>query len=494
MQCDNGLEYEACGPACPQTCKTFGLELAEHCDAVSCVEGCFCPEGKVLHGKVPASPLGTEWWGGELKPGQGMCLFSLPKGTPLPSSFPHRSPFPDPFSPGPSFWSLSWSSASAKAWRTAWDAEPRSGLPDAGESTAIALCVLCTAPCSHAAPGGFCFCSSYHPAVSGLVCPGATSGWLPSDERDCGLWSAWAPWSTCSRSCGTGLQVRRRACTRRADHVLRHCHGEETQAQQCFAVACPGASWLGRAGLGVRRIHGTAEAREDLCLPPCRPPQQAGGDPEARRTHAICFPTVDGAWSEWATWANCTQDCRGVVVRRRECVPPQNGGRPCIELPGDSPSTLEIRESLGPNPGALPCSGDSGSAGGHGLHRLGSLLWLPLGQHQALHARGLCPRNRTGSPGQTDRREVVSVSGCLWATGPRRVQLWPQLEGGTAQRPRKPWRGPSQPRGEVLQGDESNEKLHVGVCVHAPRHVSCMCTCGWVGVPACMCVCVHLYM
>lgn len=70
------------------------------------------------------------------------------------------------------------------------------------------------------------------------------SGWLPSDERDCGLWTPWAAWSMCSRSCGTGLQIRRRSCTRRADDVLRHCLGEETQAQQCFLVACPGKSGL----------------------------------------------------------------------------------------------------------------------------------------------------------------------------------------------------------------------------------------------------------
>lgn len=45
------------------------------------------------------------------------------------------------------------------------------------------------------------------------------------------------------------------------------------------------------------------------------------------------------------------------------------------------------------------------------------------------------PRNRTGSPGQAGRRDVVSVSGCLWAAGPGRVQLWPQLEVSTAQCP-----------------------------------------------------------
>ncbi|XP_074917514.1 SCO-spondin-like, partial [Chelonoidis abingdonii] len=100
-------------------------------------------------------------------------------------------------------------------------------------------------------------CPLLHPLVRfppyRLVCNGLAdcadgseaSGWLPSDEQDCGLWSPWAPWSTCSRSCGMGLQIRRRVCTRRANDVLRHCHGEETQAQQCFALACPGETGLG---------------------------------------------------------------------------------------------------------------------------------------------------------------------------------------------------------------------------------------------------------
>ncbi|XP_063003641.1 SCO-spondin-like [Elgaria multicarinata webbii] len=137
-------------------------------------------------------------------------------------------------------------------------------------------------------------CISFKQVCNGLAdCPDGTeaSGWLPSDERDCGLWSPWAPWSGCSRSCGTGLQVRRRSCTRRAHDVLRHCLGEETQAQQCFSVACP----------------------------------------------------VDGTWSEWATWSNCTQDCRGVVVRHRECQPSQNGGRHCTETGDASGSSIEIQ-------------------------------------------------------------------------------------------------------------------------------------------------------
>ncbi|XP_050798803.1 SCO-spondin-like [Gopherus flavomarginatus] len=184
-------------------------------------------------------------------------------------------------------------------------------------------------------------CISFKQVCNGLAdCADGSeaSGWLPSDEQDCGLWSPWAPWSTCSRSCGMGLQIRRRVCTRRANDVLRHCHGEETQAQQCFALACP----------------------------------------------------VDGAWSEWATWANCTQDCRGVVVRRRECIPPRNGGRHCSELPGVSPSTLEIK----------PCQLEgclNATACPAGLVRR-PCAPCPMSCAD-LASRGKCKRDRPCSPG-----------------------------------------------------------------------------------------------
>ncbi|KAM4677962.1 LOW QUALITY PROTEIN: SCO-spondin-like [Discoglossus pictus] len=117
-----------------------------------------------------------------------------------------------------------------------------------------------------------------------------SSGWVPSDERNCGLWGPWGTWSECSHSCGTGMQSRRRSCTNPSTDVLRECRGEETQAQQCFTVSCP----------------------------------------------------VDGFWAPWSTWSNCTQDCNGVVIRRRECNPPQNRGRHCSELPWSSSAALEI--------------------------------------------------------------------------------------------------------------------------------------------------------
>lgn len=82
----------------------------------------------------------------------------------------------------------------------------------------------------------------------------AASGWVPSDERDCGHWGPWAPWGACSRSCGPGQQLRARGCSQQAPDVLHQCHGEATQARPCFSTACPGG-WA-RGCAGGRRAWG----------------------------------------------------------------------------------------------------------------------------------------------------------------------------------------------------------------------------------------------
>ncbi|XP_048069099.1 SCO-spondin [Ursus arctos] len=56
LQCEGGQVYEACGPVCPPTCHDHGPEPGWHCQAVACVEGCFCPEGTLLHGGVCLEP------------------------------------------------------------------------------------------------------------------------------------------------------------------------------------------------------------------------------------------------------------------------------------------------------------------------------------------------------------------------------------------------------------------------------------------------------
>uniref|UniRef100_A0AAR2LHG3 SCO-spondin n=1 Tax=Pygocentrus nattereri TaxID=42514 RepID=A0AAR2LHG3_PYGNA len=110
----------------------------------------------------------------------------------------------------------------------------------------------------------------------------------PSDEQGCRNWGPWGSWSSCSHTCGAGTMSRRRHCP--LGDALGQCRGEDTQRQQCYSSACP----------------------------------------------------VDGHWSAWTTWSNCSKGCGGVELRQRACVPPQNGGRACTELSGKTALTTEI--------------------------------------------------------------------------------------------------------------------------------------------------------
>ena len=51
MQCENGQVYDPCGPACSPSCPSVKQSAHSQCGALSCVEGCFCPAGMMLHGK-----------------------------------------------------------------------------------------------------------------------------------------------------------------------------------------------------------------------------------------------------------------------------------------------------------------------------------------------------------------------------------------------------------------------------------------------------------
>ncbi|XP_065689130.1 SCO-spondin-like [Patagioenas fasciata] len=159
-------------------------------------------------------------------------------------------------------------------------------------------------PCAEYTCGGG-DCVTFQQVCDGVPDCGAGAG-PPQDEQDCGAWGPWGPWSACTLSCGPGLQWRARGCHQRRPGVLHRCRGPAAQERQCFRLACP----------------------------------------------------VDGSWSEWATWSNCTGGCGGVRLRRRDCRPPQNGGRHCAELPGASPASLEMGAcEPGGCPNASACPG-----------------------------------------------------------------------------------------------------------------------------------------
>ncbi|XP_043542355.1 SCO-spondin-like, partial [Chiloscyllium plagiosum] len=132
------------------------------------------------------------------------------------------------------------------------------------------------------------------------------SSGIPSDELNCGKWSPWGLWSQCSQSCAAGIQTRERVCETSSTDLLKECRGHKTQTQQCFSQACP----------------------------------------------------VDGEWTDWTSWSNCSHHCEGVVIRHRECVGPTNGGKQCQELPG-SGSHMDITPcNLDDCPSVQHCPGE----------------------------------------------------------------------------------------------------------------------------------------
>ncbi|XP_039591708.1 hemicentin-1 isoform X2 [Polypterus senegalus] len=96
-----------------------------------------------------------------------------------------------------------------------------------------------------------------------------------------GEFSEWMDWGPCSVTCGQGVQKRLRQCNNPLPaNGGRHCIGPEVEKRSCQAKRCP----------------------------------------------------VDGNWSEWSTWEECTRTCgQGNRTRVRSCTNPssQHGGKAC---------------------------------------------------------------------------------------------------------------------------------------------------------------------
>ncbi|XP_073073009.1 hemicentin-1 isoform X4 [Manis javanica] len=96
-----------------------------------------------------------------------------------------------------------------------------------------------------------------------------------------GGFSPWSAWRPCSVTCGKGTQKRSRLCSNPFPaNGGKLCQGSDSETRNCQQELCP----------------------------------------------------VDGSWSEWSPWEECTRSCgRGNRTRTRSCNNPsaQYGGRPC---------------------------------------------------------------------------------------------------------------------------------------------------------------------
>ncbi|KAM4642152.1 hemicentin-1 [Discoglossus pictus] len=153
-----------------------------------------------------------------------------------------------------------------------------------------------------------------------------------------GGFSDWLPWQSCSVTCGQGIQRRIRVC----DNPMpanggSYCRGSESETRSCQNKPCPvDGNWSEWSTWeDCSRTCGSGKrSRIRTCNNP--PAQEGGKSCDGRAVDvAMCNTAlcpVDGAWSPWQAWGPCSKSCgKGTQTRVRLCnnPPPSFDGSPC---------------------------------------------------------------------------------------------------------------------------------------------------------------------
>ncbi|XP_070574887.1 SCO-spondin-like [Ptychodera flava] len=185
-------------------------------------------------------------------------------------------------------------------------------------------------------------CDNPAPQFGGAECPGDDSDALSCGLESCsvdGNWSPWSEWSECSGTCGGGTHSHTRTCTNPPPAFGGNdCEGDAEQYGECNSSPCPidgqWSAW-GEWTACTRTCGGGSRTRSRSCSDP---PPAFGGvdcDGDSSETDTTCgdaWCRIDGKWSKWTQWSECTVTCSfGYQTRNRNCSEPAPafGGRNC---------------------------------------------------------------------------------------------------------------------------------------------------------------------
>lgn len=229
----------------------------------------------------------------------------------------------------------------------------------AGVSMETKACILLLCPvngnwspwsswgsCSKTCDGGFRKrmreCSDPAPAHGGKACMGEAVETKKCNLKLCpvnGKWSPWSTWFPCSKTCGGGLQTRKRSCINPAPaNSGKPCQGVTKETKGCNVNKCPvNGNWS--AWSAWSSCSKTCDDGLQRRMRKCKNPAPAnGGDPckgnaSEVQTCSLQFCPVNGQWGSWQAWNACSVSCKGGVQRRkRSCnnPSPAHGGTDCV--------------------------------------------------------------------------------------------------------------------------------------------------------------------
>ncbi|XP_061163025.1 A disintegrin and metalloproteinase with thrombospondin motifs adt-1-like [Saccostrea echinata] len=199
----------------------------------------------------------------------------------------------------------------------------------------------CTVTCGRGLSTRKRFCANPRPHYGGKNCSGLYSESQLCIENQCpidGGFNEWNLWSECSTSCGGGLKVRRRTCSNPSPQYGGvNCTGQHEHAENCNILPCPVDGGFGNWeswSVCSSSCGGGTKRRERQCnspLPSHGGKNCSGNFSQSLQCNEFSCP-IDGGFTEWSIWSQCSQSCGGgVKTRARKCnnPPPQYGGKAC---------------------------------------------------------------------------------------------------------------------------------------------------------------------
>ncbi|XP_062505354.1 SCO-spondin-like isoform X2 [Corticium candelabrum] len=222
-------------------------------------------------------------------------------------------------------------------------------------------------PCSSTCEGGkqnrTRECTNPLPRHGGLCCQGPEVDVQTCAHVQCpvdGNWGQWNTWSECSEPCETGRRFRNRLCNNPApDFGGKPCNDPSTRMEEelCNTHKCPvNGNW--GAWTEYEFCSKTCDTGSQGRTRECNNPAPkydgadcSGNEAESRLCNKFECP-VDGFYTTWTSWAQCSRTCgRGTTERTRHCNPPLHGGTPCLSfgLPQETKSCCN-QACQGPTP------------------------------------------------------------------------------------------------------------------------------------------------